>query len=90
MEKVDLLGKVWFVEYCYRWYSQKQRRELYEYYVTDAVKQVNQNLASFVGGEVFSKRFYDLVNEPPTPSRTADEIINDISSKLEGMSDESI
>lgn len=62
------------IDHCVSAFSQFKREELYQIYVTDALKAI--------GG--FGQRFADLFK--PVEKRTADEIIDGIRRKLGGNS----
>lgn len=58
---------------------------MYKAYVTEALKNLSENVAKGLGREgsaYMSKRYTDILHPPKEPDRTADEIIDDIKHKL--------
>ena len=57
----------------------------YRVYVTDALRLIGENTAKFVGGNVLSMRFIDMIKpndrEDEIDDRTAQEIVDDIVSR---------
>ena len=67
------------IEHCASAFAKKQKELLYRYYVTDALKVINSKYE-------LRSRFYDLYNKKPVrDDRTSEEIIADISAKLDAM-----
>lgn len=54
------------------------RHEVYEVYVTDALRQITENTARFGGGKYMKVRYYDSVNPREEPEKSGDEIAADI------------
>lgn len=52
------------------------------FYVTDALMYITQNTANMAGGKSIAKRYYELLNPDPEETRTAQDIIDSIRSKL--------
>ena len=63
-----------------------QRDEVYRVYVTDMLMCIAENTAKFAngGGRYIKKRYFDIVQPQKEETRTPDEIINGIKSKLKG------
>lgn len=54
----------------------------YRVYVTDALKLIAENTAKFSGGGYLKTRYYDVINPQPEETRTPEEIISGIKTKL--------
>lgn len=57
----------------------------YRVYVTDVLRRINENTATFCGGKYISKRYADIVRKPKEkdkPDQSGKEIANDIISRL--------
>lgn len=52
-------------------------------YFADAVMSISKNTAMLVNGEYVQTRLADLLEPPDNDNRSAEEIIEDISKKLE-------
>lgn len=67
---------------------------LFENYVADRLKAINDSVSRFIGGSVARKSYSELLGEikgnVKKEERTADEIIASISEKLERIGNGSI
>ena len=81
---LDLLGKGYVVDHCIAFLRKRRRQEELEYYITDTLMYIAQNTANISGGKVPKKRFYEVMNQKPEETRTAQDIINNIKHKLGG------
>ena len=54
----------------------------YRIYVTDCLKFVSENTAKQAGGTSYNKRYFDLIDVKPEETRSSDEVIESIQSKL--------
>lgn len=94
MEKLDLLGRMYLIEHCIYVYNENLKRRAYEVYVTDRLKAINESLASFFGGSTPNSRYYDFLERTEHPraeeTRTAEQVISDISDKLEKLGNGSV
>lgn len=61
-------------------YKQKQEKLIVQYYIADCLKIITENTAKFAGGQVVSRRLYEILNGSATNTddRTAEEIAVDI------------
>lgn len=87
------MGRLYLVEHCVYRYNESQKRMVYEVYVTDRLKAINDSVASFFGGQTVKKRYAELLEESRNvkkEERTAEEIIASISEKLERIGNEPI
>lgn len=57
----------------------------YRFYVTDGLKIIAENTAHLVNGTVFNISYRDIINPKPVDTRTSEDIIDDIRSKLKAM-----
>lgn len=69
---LDLFGSGYVIDHCVSAFRKLQRDELYQYYITDALKAIGQ----------LNFRFADYFK--PEETRTAEEIIDGIKNKLGG------
>lgn len=61
----------------------KQGQEkAYRAYVTDALKIITENTAKYASGSYMKGRYYDLENPKPVETRTGNEIIAQMKSKI--------
>ena len=51
--------------------------ELCRIYITDALKAIAKNTVH-EGGELMSKRYFDIINPAEEDNRTAEEIVDDV------------
>lgn len=74
------------IDHCVYEHNRRQKQLVYEIYVTDRLKAINDSIASFYGGASTKTRYIELVErikKAPEPERTAEEVISSISDKLE-------
>ena len=57
----------------------------YRIYVTDCLKYISENTSKASGGTSIAKRFIDIIERPPEETRTSEEIIDGVRSKLQQM-----
>ena len=62
----------------------------YRNYMADMSFYAVNNISSIGGGIEVKKKFFEILERKPKDSRTAEEIINDIKSKLNGENNESV
>ena len=60
------------------------KEELFRTYVTDALKILTGNTARFAGGDYLKIAYREAIHPKPEETRSADEIIANIKSKLGG------
>ena len=68
--------------------KRKEHRDrlLYRAYITEAVRNISENVARGLGQESYMARSYmDIISPTPEPTETADDIIDRISAKLENL-----
>jgi hypothetical protein len=56
--------------------------DAYRVYVTDALKVICENTARYAGGSCIEMRYIDLINPKPEDTRTGEEVIEHMKSKL--------
>lgn len=76
------------MRYCFARYRKEQLDKTYRIYITDALKVITENASRFNGGNYMKIRFADIVNPKPEETRTADEIITNITDKLRKLQEE--
>lgn len=79
---LEVFGKSYVVDHCIAFFKKRAETELLHVYTTDALYYINEILATRYGGKMMSKRFYDLLHKKPEETRTAQEIVDSIRSKL--------
>lgn len=70
------------VDHCIAFFKKRSKNELYQVYTADALFYINEIIATRFGGKMMSKRYYDLLHKKPEDTRTAQEIVDSIRSKL--------
>ena len=63
--------------------NRDNQRKTIIYYFADAIMSISKNTAMLVNGEYVQTRLADLLEPPDNDNRSAEEIIEDISKKLE-------
>jgi hypothetical protein len=74
------------MQYVQAEYTTFMFNRFYEVYVTDSLKNTNDILANTYTGNYMTKRYVEVlqsVTEPQKQERTADEIIENIGSRLD-------
>lgn len=51
--------------------------EAYQIYMSDAARQLVENVAKGIGGSWIDKRYCDIINHTPPDTRTPEERFND-------------
>ena len=57
----------------------------YRFFVTDELFYINNNLVNISGGSKLQSRFYEFLHPPKEETRTSQEIIDNIKSKLKKL-----
>lgn len=73
MDLVNICGKEYIIDYCVADYKDRADEKIYRVYITDSLKIIGS----------LNKRYIDMISPTPTEDRTADEIISDLSRKLD-------
>ena len=66
---------------------QSYQEQVYRAYVTEAIKNISENVANGFGKEgatYMAKRYTDIVYPPKEEDRSAEDIIDDVKQKLRG------
>ena len=74
-----------FNQYLQAKFRTHKNEVLHDIFVTDAVKNINDSIAETFGGAVMKKRYADMIFPALAEERTAEEIISDISEKLNNI-----
>lgn len=80
LEMLDLIGKGYIVDHCVSLFNNKAKERLYQTYITDTLKCLNDNLAKVIGGTSIKARYYDLLEagSQKESEKTGDEIALEI------------
>ena len=73
MDLANICGREYIIDYCVINYKDRADEKIYKVYVTDSLKIIGS----------LNKRYIDMLSLTPSESRTADEIISDLSRKLD-------
>lgn len=85
------MGKAYIIDFCQHYCNQKAKDEIYQIYITDALKALTHNTARIYGGTEMQSRYMDLIQpqngeDDGTAEEQAEEIKTRIKLKLEGIS----
>ena len=85
------MGKAYIIDFCRHYCNEKAKDEIYQIYITDALKALTHNTARIYGGTEMQSRYIDLVEpqndeDDGTAEEKAEEIKTRIKMKLEGIS----
>lgn len=84
-------GDDYISQYLLQRIEDEQRTQIYQIYVTDALRAICENTARFGGGITLSKRYWDIVqNTADEPQRTSDDIIASVCDGLNELGKEEI
>lgn len=83
LELLELIGKGYIVDHCVSLFNNKAKERLYQTYITDTLKCLNDNLAKVIGGSSIKARYYDLLEagSQKESEKTGDEIALEIIKK---------
>lgn len=70
------------IEHCVSAFCDKQRRDLYQNYISDIIQNIGANIAKSVQGEYYPHRFSELIQKKKEPEETPEEIKNRIKDKV--------
>lgn len=79
-----MLGKSYIIDHVFLMYRKDAEERLFKVYITDSLKILTENTAQQCGGKAINRRYADFVEKQPQETRSADEIISKIKSKLGG------
>lgn len=80
---VNLMNRGYVMDYCIAFIKREEEEKAYNIYIADALKLISENTAKMVGGSYLQKRYSELFEtEEKEETRTADDVINNIKSKL--------
>lgn len=74
-----------FLRYFLAKLARQNSDTAYRAYITDALRMTTENTAKYAGGVYQKSRWFDLANPPKEETRTAEEIIEHMKKKLEGV-----
>ena len=78
----ELLGSEYIIEHVVLAFSEYQRKKARDIYLTDVCKNINDMLATVLGGYSMTARFVDLT-ETREPEKTGDDIVREVFAKAE-------
>lgn len=83
LQMLDLIGRGYIVDHCVSLFNSKAKERLYQIYITDTLKCLNDNLAKLIGGTVLKARYHDLLESgtKKESEKTGDEIALEIIKK---------
>ena len=64
---------------------QKAKDDAYRAYVTEALRLIGENTAKYAGGSYIKAHYTEIIEEKPKETRTSDEIVIQIKSKLKAV-----
>ena len=79
------MGIGYVIDHCMAYFNKKQKIKAYEIYITDTLRMITENTAKQVGGSYIKMRYADIIDPPKEETRTAEEVIDDIRTKLERL-----
>lgn len=85
LDLLDLFGSGYIIEHCVAALSDMSEQKAFEAYVTDNLQLIAENTARAVDqGRYIKQRYIDLTKKEKKKeeTRTGDEIINDMKSKM--------
>ena len=62
---LTLLGRRYVVDHAAAFFRERQKKEVFCVYVTDALKVMTENTARFAGGSTINARYYDIIHPKP-------------------------
>lgn len=77
-----------FLEYCIaklRQYNLERQHVIYEFYVAETLRLINNNVASIYGGDVITVKLSEMLFEKGEPKESAEEIVCRIQTGLESL-----
>lgn len=80
---LDLIGRGYIVDHCVSLFNSRAKERLFQIYITDALKCLNDNVAKTLGGSTLKVRYYDLLESgnKQENEKTGDEIALEIIKK---------
>lgn len=80
LEMLDLIGKGYIVDHCVSLFENRAKERLFQIYITDTLKCLNDNVAKVFGGATLKMRYYDLLEsgKKTESEKTGDEIALEI------------
>lgn len=77
-----LLGKGCVIDHCVSLFNKKQREKLFQTYVTETLKLINDNIAKIHGGSVLKTRYSELIETKKIDNRTGDEVARNVIKRI--------
>ena len=76
------MGTGYVIDHCISCFHKEQVAKAHDIYVTDTLRLITENTAKQVGGSYIKERFADILDPPKEETRTAQEVIDNIKTKL--------
>ena len=77
------MGIGYVIEHYISFFHKEQEEKAYRVYVTDTLRLVAENTAKMgQGGSYIKARYIEVIEPPKEEKRSADEVINNIKTKL--------
>lgn len=70
--------------------SERERQEVLAIYASDALMVIANNTAVYPHASTIGRRYLDIVQPPKEETRTADEVISHMKSKLKEVSEDGL
>lgn len=82
---MKMFGWGYVKDFCISLFQKEQEEKAERYYIAECLRIMTENTARAFGGNYIELKLYDMMNPKPVEKRSADDVINDIKSKLEKM-----
>lgn len=89
LQKLELLGKKYLIDFVVGKVKQKQEELTYRYYVTEALMLITKNTAHYEGSKYMTVSYREMTeNKPIEPQRSSEDIKNNICNMLNSLGKE--
>ena len=82
VELLQMIGKGYVIDHCVSLFKKKQEKKLYQIYVTDTLKLINDNIAKNFGGAMIKTKYSELTQTVKEDNRTGDEVAREVIGRL--------
>lgn len=76
------MGIGYVIDHCIAYFNKEQKEKAYKTYITDTLRLMTENTAKQAGGSYIKARYIEIVDPPKEETRTAEEVIDRIKTKL--------
>lgn len=77
-----MIGKGYVIDHCVSLFKKKQEKKLYQIYVTDTLKMINDNIAKNFGGSIIKTKYSEIIEYKKADDRTGDEVARDVINRI--------